>query len=80
MKVNVRKLKGKMVENGISGVELADSMGINESTFYRKLKSNGLAFTVAQMHEMVDKLNLTDDEAIAIFLASNSHKCEFGLI
>ncbi|MBQ9269719.1 MAG: XRE family transcriptional regulator [Oscillospiraceae bacterium] len=76
MQVNIEKLRGKMAENSTSGTELAKAIGMDESTFYRKMKAKGLAFTIAQMHNIVDKLNLTDEEAISIFLADNSHKCE----
>lgn len=68
MKVNVNRLRGKMVENNVSGHDLAASIGINENTFYRKLKADGLAFTIGQMHGIVDTLHLSKDEAIAIFL------------
>ena len=34
--VNVNKLRGKIVENGMSIPELAANIGIDKATFYRK--------------------------------------------
>jgi len=68
MQVNTRLLKAKMVERGISGDDLAKMIGINPSTFYRKMKTGGNSFTVAEMYAIVDALELTDDEAVLIFL------------
>lgn len=69
MRVNVNKLKGKITESQITMEGLAETIGIDASTFYRKLKANGLTFTVAQMHQIVDALHLTKDEATQIFLS-----------
>lgn len=52
--------------------ELANKLGIDASTLSRKMKSDGLSFTVGQMHKIVDVLGLTADEAKQIFLQGNS--------
>ncbi len=67
MKTNMDKLKGKITERGITKGELATKIGMDESTFYRKMKADGLAFTVGQMHKMVDVLGITADEAKTFF-------------
>ena len=38
---NARKLRAAMVLAGVSGKQLAEKMGINESTFYRKMNADG---------------------------------------
>ena len=39
--VDVSKLKGKIVERNTTQEELANKIGIDKSTFYRKMKQNG---------------------------------------
>ena len=68
MSTNMDILKGKMVERRISAESMAKSIGIDVSTFYRKMKSDGSSFTVGQMHKIVEVLHLTPTEAASIFL------------
>lgn len=68
MFVNVSKLKGKIVENNTTQEYIADKLGIDRSTFYRKIKSNGTTFTIGEVHKMVEAIPLSHDEAIEIFL------------
>ena len=39
MHVDVNRLKGKTVERGMTGEEMARELGISQSTYYRKLGS-----------------------------------------
>lgn len=64
--MNVRKLKGKMVEKGFNVETLAAKMGIDKSTLYRKL-NEGEKFTIGDAQKVKDELELTDDEAKDIF-------------
>lgn len=72
MRTDMNKLRGKLYEKGITQEELANEIGINSSTFSRKMRADGLAFTVGQMHMIVDTLHLTGEEACQIFLLQNS--------
>lgn len=65
--INVNKLKGKIVENGLKVGELALKIGIDRSTFYRKLKNQGDSFTVREVNLICKELKLTKDEAMEIF-------------
>ena len=76
MSTNMDMLKAKMAEMKIGHEALAKRLGIDVSTLYRKMKSDGTNFTVGQMHAIVEVLCLTSEEASAIFLWNNSHKCE----
>lgn len=67
--VNVNKLRGKIVENGLTIDEVADKMGINRATFYRKLNSGGKNFLIRDVDALVKILHLKSDEATAIFFA-----------
>ena len=49
--------------------ELAIQIGMNPSTFYRKTKNGLDAFTVGEMHSLVDALKLSGKEAKDIFLS-----------
>lgn len=68
MQTNMDVLRGKITEKKITHEELAKKIGIDPSTFSRKMKSDGVNFTVGQMHRIVDALALTPSEAASIFL------------
>lgn len=68
MSTNMEKLRGRMAELELSPEAMAKAVGVDASTFYRKMKSEGVNFTVGQMHKIVDVLKLTREEAAAIFL------------
>lgn len=68
MSTNIDMLRGKMAELKMSPEDMAREIGVDASTFYRKLKSDGVNFTVGQMHKIVDVLHLSREEAASIFL------------
>ena len=73
MRTDMDKLRGKIAEKRLTQDDLAGRIGVDPSTLSRKMKANGLAFTVGQMHQIVDALGLTTYEAMQIFLGKNSH-------
>lgn len=64
--MNCLKLKAKIVEAGFNVAQFADEIEIDRSTMYRKL-NDGEKFTVREAQKIKDVLNLTSDEASAIF-------------
>ena len=56
---NEKELRAQLVRKGISIKELSRTLGINESTFYRKMKSNG-AFTRDEINIMIEILSIED--------------------
>ena len=56
--VNIRKLKAKLVEKDISIIELANVLGIDKSTVYRKLNKSGENFTVT--YDDINSIFFTD--------------------
>ncbi|MBT0951489.1 helix-turn-helix domain-containing protein [Streptococcus infantis] len=66
--VDVSKLKGKIVERNTTQEELANKIGIDKSTFYRKMKQNG-NFSIKEVNLIVSTLNLSKDEAMSIFFS-----------
>lgn len=68
--MNANKLKSKIVENGLNIAKTADLIDIHRSSFYRKL--NGFdTFTVNEAAKIKEVLNLTNLEALEIFLPRN---------
>ena len=65
--VNVNKLRGKIVENGLNMSTLAIKLGIDRSTLYRKVNSEGDKLTIKEANEIVELLNLDSKEAMTIF-------------
>lgn len=65
--MNVHKLRGKIIENGMNVEELAETIGITGQTLYRKLKQP-LKLTIGEAIRIKDILDLTDEEASDIFL------------
>lgn len=66
--VDVNKLNGKIAERNTTKGALADAIGINRSTFYRRLKTSTL--TIRDIHGICKELSLTANEAVEIFLAA----------
>ena len=65
--VNVNKLKGKIVEQGMNVEKLAKKIGIDKSTLYRKLQNEGESITIKEANLMIEALQLTAEEAHSIF-------------
>jgi plasmid maintenance system antidote protein VapI len=65
--MNVNKLKGKITENGLNVETLANRIGINRASMYRKL-NNAEKITIGEARKIKAALNLTAAEATDIFL------------
>lgn len=64
---NADKLKATLKEKGMSVEEVSKLIGIDKSTFYRKLASDGATFTIGEVDKMSKALSLTVEEINAIF-------------
>lgn len=69
--INVAKLKGLIVERGTTQQAVADSIGIDRSTFYRKMKKGG-DFSIEEAKGIKEQVPLSDAEAIEIFFWQRS--------
>ena len=67
--MNVNKLKGKIVENGLNVSQLAVSIGVDRTTLYRKLTSTGETLTISEAEKIAKVLNLSMEDVNAIFFA-----------
>ena len=72
--IDKNKLLGKIREKALTQKDVAERIGIDESTFYRKLKKNGQTFTIEEAYKISEVLDLTNQESIDIFLAPNLRK------
>ena len=67
--VNINKLKGRIVESGSTIETLADAIGMNRATLYRKINANGETFSVGEVDRIVRALKLDAKEATSIFFS-----------
>ena len=65
--MNVNKLKGRIVEQGLNVEQLSRRVSIDRATFYRKMAGKGESFTVREVTEIAKALQLSKDEVNAIF-------------
>ena len=70
MGVDINYLKEKMREAGRTPDQAASAMGMNTATYYRKLKADGVKFTVEEMQKIIQYLNLSEEDASRIFFAA----------
>lgn len=69
--MNVRRLKGIMVEKDINVGKLADYIGMDRSTLYRKLSKGGDSITLHEANAIKKVLSLSPEEAHFIFFTSD---------
>ena len=67
--VNTNKLKGKIVECGMNISELAELIGIDKATLYRKINANGEAITIREADMISKELKLSREEVNDIFFS-----------
>ncbi len=65
--MNLNKLKAKIVENGTNVEAVADYIGVDRSSMYRKL-NNFDKITIGEATKLKDFLKMTNEEATEIFL------------
>ena len=65
--MNINKLKGKIVEREMNVETLADKIGVNRATLYRKL-ANAENITIGEALKMKAALDMSNEEATEIFL------------
>ena len=66
--MDVNKLKGKIVEKGMNVETVAERIGVDRSSLYRKL-NNFEKITIGEANRLKDVLALSDEEANVIFFA-----------
>ena len=64
-KVNVSMLEDEIIKKNMTKEAVASELGIDRSTFYRRLQSNRLL--VCDIHRLTEVLGLSREKAVAIF-------------
>ena len=64
---DIKKLRTKMYELGISVEKLSIETEISKDTLYRRFKNNGDDFTVLEVQLIAKALSLNEDEIMEIF-------------
>ena len=67
--VNVNKLKGAIVEKGLTQAKMAEKMAISDRTFYNKMKRK--VFNSDEIVQMASILSIEEKDVIAIFFDQN---------
>lgn len=70
--MNANVLKGEIVAKGMNVETLAQKIGVDRSSMYRKL-NNFEKITIGEAQKIKDALGLSDEKATEIFLAEQSH-------
>ena len=70
MPINTKLLKEHMSACRLTVKEVAKVLDIDESTYYRRMASEGKSFTVEQAQQLVELSHLTDEEATSIFFSA----------
>lgn len=66
--MNKGRLDAKIRERNLTISEIAHELGINPSTYYRKVNADGETFTVAEIKRLAQFLQIPSAEAQEIFL------------
>ena len=66
--MDLNKLKGKIIEKGLNVETLAERIGIDRSSMYRKLNKFE-NITIGEAKKIKAVLELTNEEASSIFLS-----------
>lgn len=56
--IDTNKLKGKIVENGMTQAQVAEHLGVTPATFCRKMRAG--SFGVDEANKMINLLNISD--------------------
>lgn len=67
---DMMKLRGVMAGKGITQEKLAEIIGIDRTTLIRKIKNDGLQFTVEEVQKIASALTLTAQEVLDIFFTT----------
>lgn len=68
MPIDTVALKMRMSAKGITVSDLSKILGIDESTYYRRMSNDGDTFTVGEVQKIVETLRISKRDATAIFL------------
>lgn len=65
--VNVERLRKAMQDRNITIEHASEYIGINPATFYRRINHNGERFTVREVGQLAELLNMDSQTMQSIF-------------
>lgn len=74
--MNIQKVEERRKEKKITVAEMAAALGMDVSTYYRKLQKNGEGFSALDLTVFKRELCLNEKEALDFLLSDNSQECE----
>ncbi len=66
--IDIKLLKAEMVMKEIKIPTLAQKIGIDKVTFYRKISGKS-EFTIGEIYKIIDVLKIPDEKIVSIFFA-----------
>ena len=66
--MNLKKLKGKIVEYGFTYETISKQIGKSKTSFSNRMNCKKSLFTQSEISKLKKLLNLTNDEVVEIFL------------
>ena len=73
MTINIERLD-ILIDERSSKAKVAKEIGIDRSTFYRKLKGQGRGFSIEEAQKIAESVPLSNQEAIEIFFWKQSRE------
>ena len=67
--MNTKEVKRRMKEKHITGEMMAKELGMNPSTYYRKMQKNGDDFSALDLNVFKRMLEMDSKDALDILLA-----------
>ncbi len=67
--MNTKEVKRRMKEKHITGEMMAKELGMNPSTYYRKMQKNGDDFSALDLNVFKRMLEMDSQDALDILLA-----------
>ncbi len=78
--INVNKLRGKIVECGLSVADLAKLIGCSAASLYRKMEPSGQFLSIKEARLIGEALDLSAEEMDAIFFCPTCRKYKKKII
>ena len=66
--MNIQKVEQRRKDMGITVGRMAEELGMDASTYYRKLQKDGEGFSALDLTVFKRELNLTEQEALDFLL------------
>ena len=66
--MNIEKVEQRRKDQHITVPQMAEALGMDVSTYYRKLQKNGEGFNAIHLTVIKDKLHLSEQEAVDFLL------------